>query len=213
MTSETLPPLERRSASEPLRIEPASDGRPVITGYALKFNVQSELLPATTYRVRGGRVAFREMIAPGALARLRERRDVKALVGPDKNRVVGSTKSGTLQLTVDDVGLAYRLNPPDSPEGRNLLEAVKRGDIDGCSFGFRVKRDSWIDEQPPVRVIEDLELFEISPCAWPLYPDGGNAQIEQRALDHAADLAALHGREIRDRQIDALTRRLAALRR
>ena len=173
MSAPVRPPLERRGLHEGAQLQAAPD-RPLLTGYALKFGVRSEPLTGP----QG--VEFVEEIAPDALARLRERRDVKALIGHDATRVVGSTKAGTLALTVDADGLRFRLQPPDSPEGLSLVESVRRGDLDGVSFGFRTLRDDWQDGAPLVRVLRDLDLFEISFVAWPAYREAG-VMIEARA--------------------------------
>lgn len=194
------PPLERRGLLEAARFDGA-----VLVGTAIRFNTASEPLGD------GGK-AFVEMIAPEALRRLPERRDVKALVGHDSSRVVGSTKAGTLTLTTDATGLHFRLLPPDSPEGHTLVESVRRGDLDGVSFGFKVLADTWRErEQPPVRVVTDIDLFEISFVAWPAYRAAG-VTVEARALEHAAALVTRTGTERRSQELEALSRRLAALR-
>jgi HK97 family phage prohead protease len=202
VNARALPPLERRVEAAHVR---ATDTGAVVGGYALRFDTRSEPLTGP-----GGAV-FVEEIAPQALARLREGRDVKFLANHDSGRVLGSTKAGTLILTVDTIGARFELTPPNSPAGQDLVEAVRRGDLDGMSFGFKTRADTWRDGNPPVRVLTDIDLFEISVVAWPAYREAGIA-IEQRALDHAASLVAHQGHQQRRRDLDALTERLAALR-
>lgn len=175
------PPLERRALPHGATVDTTS-ARPALVGYAVHFNELSEPITGP----HGA--AFRERVRPSALARLRERRDVKALVGHDAARVVGSTKAGTLTLQVDSIGLRFRLEPPDSPIGADLLEAVRRGDMDAMSFAFRVLPDgeTWSrDERPPVRELTDIDVFEISFVAWGAYRTAA-AHVEQRALEEAA---------------------------
>lgn len=198
-------PLERRGLLESAQVEAGAHG-PVLSGFAIRFNLNSEPLPG-----KGGST-FVEQIAPSALRRLGQQRDVKFLIGHDATRVMGATKSGTLELEVVTDGLRFRLSPPNSPDGQNLVESVRRGDLDGISFGFRALADAWRStDVPPVRVVTDLDLFEISAVAWPAYREAG-VMVEARAMDHAAAVWAEHSARTRADEIRALDVRLAELR-
>jgi len=113
---------------------------------------------------------FRERIARGAFTRtLSENRDILALCDHDPSKVLGRTKSGTLELKETVHGLEFRLQLPDTSIGRDLRELANRGDLGGVSFGFRAVRDSW---EGDLRTLEEVELHEISiVSAWPAYPD------------------------------------------
>lgn len=113
---------------------------------------------------------FREVIARGAFARtLSENRDILALCDHDPAKVLGRTKSGTLELKETVHGLEFRLQLPDTSIGRDLRELANRGDLGGVSFGFRAVRDSW---EGDLRTLHEVELHEISiVSAWPAYPD------------------------------------------
>ena len=109
----------------------ALEGRQLV-GLAAPFNSEAKIAD------------FRETIAPGAFTRsLSEGRDILALVDHDTSRVLGRTRTGTLELRETERGLEYRLNLPDTTAGRDLRELAKRGDLGGVSFGFRVVRESW----------------------------------------------------------------------
>ncbi|AMY11295.1 phage prohead protease, HK97 family [Luteitalea pratensis] len=178
----------------------------MLTGYAVRFNERSEPM----HGANGAE--FVEEVIPGALARLRERRDVKALIGHDPTKVIGSTRSGTLTLIPDAIGLRFELQPPNSPTGHDLIESVRRGDLDGVSFGFRTIADKWLpDTRPPVRQLLDVDVFELSIVAWPAYREAG-VIIEPRALEYAAELVTCESRQLRARELDALTVRLRAIR-
>lgn len=197
----TRPPLEHRGVAQAPRVD--TSGRlPALVGYAVRFDAPSAPL---------GDPPFVEVVRREALARLHERRDVKALVAHDPSRVVGSTKAGTLALTVDASGLRFRLDPPDSPIGHDLVEAVRRGDLDGVSFGFVVRPggETWQRAaRPPVRELRDLDVFELSFVSWPAYQAAGVA-IEQRALDEARAIVAA-GRQVdRYLQLRQMQRRVA----
>jgi HK97 family phage prohead protease len=103
---------------------------------------------------------FRETIAPGAFTRtLSEGRDILALADHDPARVLGRTKSGTLELEETVHGLQFRLQLPDTSAGRDLRALAERGDLGGVSFGFTATRDTWEGE---LRTLHEVELHEVS---------------------------------------------------
>lgn len=103
---------------------------------------------------------FRETIAPGAFARsLSEGRDILALVDHDPGKVLGRTRTGTLELRESAEGLEYRVTLPDTTTGRDLRALAERGDLGGVSFGFVATRDSWEGE---LRTLHEVELHEVS---------------------------------------------------
>ena len=163
---------EIRTVKE-IRVEGAASGKPKISGYAAVFNSRSEDL--------GG---FVEVIKPGAFARtLTDGADVRALVGHDSNQVIGRNKAGTLDVFEDDHGLKVEIDPPDTTVGRDIVESVRRGDIDSMSFGFIVETDSWNTEDgQEVRTLEDVELLEVSVVAWPAYQD---TEVAVRSMELA----------------------------
>ena len=139
----------------------AEDDQRTLEGYASVFNVATDL----------GR--FSETIERGAFSRaISEEHDVRALVDHDSGRVLGRTKNGTLELREDKRGLFSRIHLPDTQEARDLATLIKRGDLDGMSFGFTVERDRWEkQEDRQMRFIEDVNLFEVSVVAFPAYED------------------------------------------
>ena len=163
-------PLETRSPHLPIELRAEGDGEPNrLFGYAAKFNAQSEPL-VDPYSGS----TFVEIIAPGAFARtLRESPDVRAIFNHDTSCVLGRVKSGTLRLWEDEVGLAFEVSLPDTGFARDLKESVRRGDIDGCSFGFVCRADEITRVgDTVVRTLLDIELYEISTgVAFPAYPD------------------------------------------
>ena len=64
---------------------------------------------------------FREIIAPGAFSRtLSESADILALVDHDESKVLGRTRSGSLELRETPEGLEYRLTLPDTSAANDL---------------------------------------------------------------------------------------------
>lgn len=143
------------------RVE-STDGRR-LTGYAIVFDSMSEDL--------GG---FREIIHPDAVNRaLNSGADIRALADHDSGKVIGRTRSGTLQLRKDSRGLHVVIEPdPEITYARDLLRSVARGDISGMSFGFNVPKggDDWnFDGKTPIRTVMDMNIKEVSVVAFPAY--------------------------------------------
>jgi len=172
-------PIEHRIfPSAELHVEERGNKPPMITGYAAVFNSLSVPL-----------WGFREKIAPGAFAEnLKTDPDVRALFNHDPNLILGRTKSKTLRLWEDDRGLKIENEPPSSPTGQNVLEAIRRGDIDQMSFAFRVPKggDDWDwseDGDEDIRTLLKVELFDVSPVTYPAYPE---TSVGLRAFPYAA---------------------------
>lgn len=129
---------------------------------------------------------FREVIAPGAFTRtLSEGRDILALVDHDPGKVLGRTKSGTLELTETAEGLEFRLALPDTTTGNDLRALAQRGDLGGVSFGFIATRDSWNGE---LRTLHEVELHEVSIVqAHPAYGDTTISLRNRRAAEPRRD--------------------------
>lgn len=154
--------LERRTYSQPIKRAKGDNSRKV-EGYAAVFESPSEPL--------GGSGKFTEVIARGAFDNA-DMKDVRALLNHDMNVVYARTKSKTLVLRVDDVGLKYEFDAPNNPNGDNLLESLERGDIDQSSFAFFVDGDKW-EEFPDgsvKRTITSIKhVQDVSPVTFPAY--------------------------------------------
>lgn len=145
-----------------------------IEGYFAVFNKETELWPG----------AFEE-IAPEAFdGTLLD--DVRALINHDTTLVLGRTKSNTLELKVDNVGLwgRIKINTNDT-DAMNLYERVARGDVDQCSFGFNIlaEETDWRDDGTVKWTIQEVKLYEVSPCTFPAYEQTGiqarKAQVDE----------------------------------
>ena len=162
--------MERRFLSG-LEVRVNADTLPQIVGYAAVFN------EVTT------RSWYKEVILPGAFDRtLNDSLDVRALVQHDAALVIGRTKAKTLALRADSKGLFSEINPPDTQVGRDTVESIRRGDIDGMSIGFIVRTDNWkLVDGWDYREISDIELIEVSPVTFPQYT-GTSAQVRSSEL-------------------------------
>lgn len=155
--------------------------KPVIRGYAAVYDSLSEDL--------GG---FREKIAVGAFSRaLRDGQDVVALINHDDNLVLGRSSAGTLRLASNQKGLLATIDPPDTQASRDMQELIKRGDVQGMSFAFRVIRDEWdLKQTPPVRTLLDADLFDVSVVTQPAYRET-EVGMALRSLEGAKVAAAV----------------------
>ena len=134
-----------------------------LTGYAAVFNSEAVLGD------------FSEVIRQGAFAKsLATGSNIRALYQHQGDALLGTTRGGTLQLREDAKGLAFELALPDTTHGKDLAILVGRGDVAGCSFGFRVAPggDRWEQRGAPlVRELIDVELVEITLTSDPAYQD------------------------------------------
>lgn len=193
---------ERRDVREPIEFREEGDDA-TISGYAAVFNKETV--------IGGAMWGFREKIAPGAFDEAIGRDDVRALFNHDANILLGRTVSGTLRLSVDKRGLKYEVDLPDTTHAKDVRTLIKRGDVSGSSFAFKVDEDDW-DETPikkgelPIRTIRKAELFDVSPVTYPAYPQTSvsarsrvvAANEAQKVADAAAD--AEKPQTVRDRE-------------
>lgn len=140
--------------------EQVEEERPKIVGYAAVFNSLSSDL--------GG---FREKIDQGAFAdSLANNDEVHALFNHDNDRLLGRRGAGTLRLEEDAHGLKIEIDPPNTSDGRDVVELLRRGDLVSMSFGFFDVTDQWSTiEGEDIRTIQKARLFDISVVTTPAY--------------------------------------------
>lgn len=123
-----------------IRVVRAADGveSRAIEGYAILFGSSS----VPFFEDERSRVV--EYIDPEAISEefLRDQ-DVKMTLFHDMRRLLARSKrgQGSLEYVVDDRGVKFRFNAPQTADGDMALELVERGDIDGCSFMFSTYYD------------------------------------------------------------------------
>jgi len=180
-----MPEIRIERAAPLARVEWRVSGVPEnknIKGYAAVFNSMSHDL--------GG---FREVIAPGAFSDVLARgADVRLLYNHDDGAVMARTKSGTLELVEDEVGLRIwaRVDMAD-PDVQRVIPKMMRADVDQMSFAFTVEEDEW-DESGgyPLRTIRSVgELYEVSIVPFPAY-EATKAEVYERARSEGRVLVA-----------------------
>lgn len=165
---------------------------------AIKYQVESETLTDWW----GDR--FVEELASGVFSESLKNRDVVGLWSHDTGQVLGSTKSGTLRLDDNEERLSFELDLPNTTAGNDAWESIKRGDVDGVSFGMIVNKDKWGSEDRESgkiykRTILDADLYEISPVAFPAYPAN---EVSCRSLEgYKEELKETRERELAKRKL------------
>ncbi len=153
--------LERRFTTGRVELRAASEKR-TFGGYAAKFNKESKNLGGFIERIDAG--FFNKSRGDGWP-------DVLARYNHDDNMLLGTTAAGTLRLSVDDTGLEYEVDPPQSRA--DVFELVQRGDVGKSSFAFQVFEDDWhsSDQGFPMRTLVSGRLIDVAPVNMPAYDD------------------------------------------
>lgn len=154
--------LERRSAT----ISNINSETRTVEGYAVVFNSQSEDL------------GFFETISPSAVTvDVINRSDVFALLNHNPDKVLARCRygEGSLSLSIDEKGLKYSFQAPNTELGNELIEHIRRGEIDSSSFAFIVSADEGSEKWENIngttyRTINKIEcLCDVSPVWQPAY--------------------------------------------
>lgn len=159
---------ERRTFFGEVRAKGDKSEPTKITGYAAVFNEPTTILMRDG---KGGYVEVIEEIAPGAFDDVLED-DVRALFNHDPNFILGRSTAGTLNLFIDERGLGYEIDVPDTAIGRDLLKSIARGDVSQSSFGFEVGSDNWSvgeDGTDRRKITRLAQLYDVSPVTYPAY--------------------------------------------
>lgn len=153
------------------------EGTNVITGYALKFDKLSTGL------------YFEEVIQRGALDEA-DMSNVVALFNHDRNHVLGRVGKN-LTLEVDDIGLRFTVSLNNTSYAQDLVENMRSGLVDKCSFAFSIAEggDEWekLSDCKYKRTIRKIaKLYDVSVVTTPAYDDT-EAVLSQRSLDAYAN--------------------------
>jgi uncharacterized protein len=179
----TMSNRETRDFETQFEIREEGDGMTFV-GYAAKFDQPSENL--------GG---FVEYVERGAFSRsLKSRNDVMLLWNHDAGQPLASTRSGTMKLTEDEIGLRVEARLPQTTLGKDLAILLRDGIVGKMSFGFNVIKDSWNSEGNERR-LKSVRLFEVSAVVWPAYT---STSASVRGLDKVAQRAAVDADELAD---------------
>lgn len=163
--------LERRYLPIPVEWRASGDGPGQLVGYAAKYNTLSQNLGW-----------FVETIDPGAFDKsIGDSVRVLARYNHDDAHLLGTTDAGTLTLSLDDIGLLYAIDLPDTSSGRDVAVLAARGDVRFSSFAFYCKEDAWgeTDQGYPLRTLKQVQLVDVAPVNTPAYLD---TSVAKRSL-------------------------------
>ena len=162
------------SADCTMRAVDNADGKMMVQGYAMLFNS-----PTVLYRVND--MDYKEVILPGALDDC-DMSDVVLDRGHDMSKaLLARNKNNTLSLEVDERGLKFTAELPDTQEGRDTYALVKRGDLFGCSFAAVVKEQSFETPTRTWKIRSFCRLFDVAIVTFPAYPET-EVSAERRSI-------------------------------
>lgn len=156
---------EYRSIKFETRVEEKQEGgkKLVLRGYPILFNTETEIFDFWYGKVR-------ETILPTALDGT-DLTDVYLVTGhniePDK---VLARNNINMRLEVDDTGLFFECELPNTQHARDIYNLIDAGIVDGMSFGFTCSDE--VNPETLVRTITHIdELFEITITPFPAYKE------------------------------------------
>ena len=160
-----------RTLTTDLTTRSSDDNGMTVEGYAMLYDQPSVPMP------------FVEYIDRGALDNV-DLSKVLLLYGHDLNSVLARSDAENLQLRADDKGLWFRATLPDTTLGRDTYTNVANGNLKGCSVGFKIGDDKWLQGNDG-KVIHHIrsfdQLIEISITPIPAYTK--TSVDVQRSLD------------------------------
>ena len=166
----------------------AADGEEgVIEGTPIVFGQKT--------RIKDWAGEYDEIIDARALDKT-DLKDVRLFVNHDINKITlarsrKGNENSTMSFTIDEKGLHIKakLDTENNSEARALYSAVKRGDMDGMSFMFRIRGETWkdVDKDVPLRVVNDISIVhEVSVVNFPAYAGTSvNARSDSQESDYS----------------------------
>jgi HK97 family phage prohead protease len=167
------PKAERRYLVSPVSIKKRDDapdetGRTII-GYASVYNSIYPICPG-----------YAETVLPGAFDDC-DMSDVVALYNHDDEFLLArcTNGKGTLKLSLDDHGLKFEFEAPNTTAGNDILENIRLGNIQGCSFAFTIAEEK-IDYEVAqadgstatfTSIVKVGKLYDVGPVVFPAYED------------------------------------------
>lgn len=155
------------------------EGR-TISGMAVVFESWSRNL--------GG---FIEIIRKGAITQdVIDTSDIIANFNHDDNYMLARSNQGKGSLTLElrDDGLYFEYQAPNTEKGNELLEHIKRGEIDECSFAFTISSEKgaerwYFEDNVQKREILKIDrLYDVSCVTHAAY---GATSCTARGLENA----------------------------
>jgi hypothetical protein len=150
------------------------NGKAYISGYVNAVGRDSDPIQTPT----GGQ--FVEMIEPGTFREaLTRAKNVDMLLDHNEGHKLASTAGGTLKLKEDNIGLYAESEVSDAA----AVEAARRGDLRGWSFGMLVNKDEMEQrgDKIPRRHVQNIDIIEVSLIDTRMKPCYAGTSVECRA--------------------------------
>lgn len=145
-----------------------ADGAGQFSGYASVFNIED---------------SYHDIILPSAFSRTLQREnakdEIKMLWQHSHDKPIGHFNV----IKEDSVGLYVEGQIMlDIQQGREAYELIKQKSVSGLSIGYIV-RDADYDSKNNIRIIKDIELFEISIVTFPANKYSNILQCKSRVSE------------------------------
>lgn len=174
---------EYRTCKIETRVDEKQEGgkKLVLRGYPILFNTETKI-----YDFWYGEI--RETILPTALNGT-DLTNVYLITGhniePDK--VLGRNYVN-MRMEVDDTGLFFECELPNTQHARDTYNLIESGIVDGMSFGFTCSDE--VNEATMTRTITHIdELFEVTITPFPAYKEASVIVQKQRTKEEQEKLA------------------------
>lgn len=151
---------------------PVGEKSLVLEGWPIVFNKLTKINdPAGSYT---------EVIRKTALGST-DLSDIRLLYNHDLNKIPFAKTPKTMRLEKETNGLQMIAKLPDTEEARSVYTAVKRGDLSGMSFAFKVPEggDEFNPKTKTREIFKIEKVYEISIVPFPAYPQ---TSVEARAI-------------------------------
>jgi HK97 family phage prohead protease len=152
--------------------EPAGESGLIISGVPIVYDTPTVIdSPAGRYT---------EIIRRGALDSA-DLTDARLLYNHDLSKIPLARTPKTMTLERGPAGLEMTAVLPDTEEARSVYTAVKRGDLSGMSFAFKVPQggDRWDRANKTREILKIEKIYEISVVPYPAYAE---TSVEARSV-------------------------------
>ncbi|AUD24104.1 TPA: phage major capsid protein [Bacillus cereus] len=197
MTNQTI---ELRNYDVSLsEVNETSDGLLLVKGIVNRPGSWSEPLPA-----KNGK-AFIERIMPNTFANAIKRGgNIKFLKEHNRDKLLASTKNGTLKLEETPEGLYMEARISPTQYGKDTYQLIKDGELSSMSFGMTVLKNTWEKAGEIMkRTITDLALSEVSCVSDPAYVQS-NIQARSIEVVNEIEIPNINERNLNEMNIKEL---------
>ena len=167
---------EIRSTVTPIEFKSNGPGKIVASGVAMAYRSKSRVIEGL----------FREQFEPGSFTKTLKEQDIRSH-NEHEGPYLARSAVGSLRLTDSSTELSYELDLPDTTAGRDAAVLLERGDIAGCSIGFRSipASEQWSDDGGvQLRTIKEARLFRVDLTTAPAYVSSTAGIAVRSMVDH-----------------------------